>query len=160
MSIYSLYAPRHTPSKRGRPREDRITTSLYYAYCTGLSIEEVAQQFGKTTKSVTDRFKRMHLPLRPRGFKCECRGRNPRPVTGVPFELANLRRTQMAAHVHMKQYEAALKVATNSRMRDVLSLRISNPEASVAEIGEMFVPPMSKDSVYGLLRRALVAVSS
>lgn len=142
-----------------RPYRDRITPALYMAYCTGLSVEEVADQFGKSTRAVYERFKRMNLPLRPVKFKCECRGRNPRRASGVPFELANINRTRMASDVHMKKYEAALKVTTNPRARDVLSLRVGHPAASISEIGGMFIPPLTKDAVYGLLRRATEQVS-
>jgi DNA-binding transcriptional regulator WhiA len=42
----------------------------------------------------------------------------------------------------------------NPHSRNVLQLRLDHPEASLVELGAMNDPPLSKDTVAGILRRA------
>lgn len=154
-----LYAA-HRKRSSG-PRGDGATMALYFAYCTGLSIKEVAELNGRSYSTVNNRFRRLGLPLRKNINRCQCRNRNPHRVQGVPFDLHNVTKARVAAAKNMPQYEAALAAVSNPRMKEVLTLRVKHPQASVAELGEMVSPPVSKDVVYSLLRRAVAqAVAS
>lgn len=69
------------------------------------------------------------------------------------LQARNTRRTQQAAEAILPAVEAALFTAT-PRHRAVLLLRLKYPEASMAEIGARHRPPISKNTVWGILRQA------
>lgn len=62
--------PNHPPVVAGRtamtnPITDRVT-AMYARYCDGLSLSQVAREFGNTRQSVFKSFKRRGLPVRTR----------------------------------------------------------------------------------------------
>lgn len=82
------------------------------------------------------------------------RGRNPYDVSGTGFEDANRERAVRAAAQRRPVFEAALKQATCSRRFDLLMKRLENPGMSNHELGQLYDPPMTKNAVASLLRRA------
>jgi hypothetical protein len=146
--------------KPGRKPTPGITTGLYFDYCTGLSIPQVAEKWNYSLSSVYQRFKRMGLPLRPVAEKCACGKRNPHPQPkGIAFEDANRERTRIANEARAAEMARLLATVTVPRWREVIEDRMKYPEMNLAELGAVFDPPMSKDMVSGVLRRARQEVS-
>src|SRR4051812_49381904 len=90
-----------TPKKRGRPPLHHLGAGMYFDYCTGLSIDQVAQKWGVTPSTVRGRFHAMRLPLRraPKGCNTCGANRNPHDIGHVSFEDANRTRTRVANRV-------------------------------------------------------------
>jgi DNA-binding transcriptional regulator WhiA len=66
---------------------------------------------------------------------------------------ANRHRTDTAAEVTCACAKAALPTA-NPYVRKILICRLDNPVATLAELAEICGPPVTKDAVAGVLRRA------
>jgi DNA-binding protein WhiA len=89
-------------------------------------------------------------------------GRIRREVRGEAIRLANadqanLRRSVAAAMAQVAMVEAAVAELGWDRLptevAEVASLRLANPEASLAELGALLDPPRSKSAVLARLRR-------
>jgi transposase-like protein len=127
--------------------------AMYVEYSAGLSVAEVADRHGLSSDAVWRRFRQAGLPLRPRP-----RPRPRRPRRGpyrASLAKANAERTQRAGEVQAKQAQAALRHVSTLRDEAVLTLRAENPHASLAQLGRLLDPPVSKDVFTGMLRRAL-----
>jgi hypothetical protein len=131
-----------------------VTKAMYADYCSGLSTVAVARLWKVTDRTVRVRFRKMGLPLRDRV-------RNPYTQPGVSFGAeSNRARTLLANRTICAQAAEALNRVDSERHRALLRLRIDNPELSMSELGALCDPPLSKDAVSGVLRRALAAVVS
>ena len=74
------------------------------------------------------------------------------------FDDANLRRSARAAVAAGARVERALEILGEEapdHLQDAGRLRLANKQASLEELGQMAVPPMTKDAVAGRIRRLL-----
>lgn len=135
-----------------------ITAAMYLDYCTGLSVEEVAQKWGyRSVYTVYRRFALLGLPLRTRSREnCKCQ-RNPHTVTGTAFAEANRERTRIAAQAMCDRAKAAISTTASPHARAILQLRVDHPAATISELAALHDPPVSKHAVASVLRRARVA---
>lgn len=82
----------------------------------------------------------------------------PPPMARRNFETANARRCSAAAAVMVSRVHDALVVlgeTASGNLAEAGRLRLQYPSASLAELGQMATPPMSKDAVAGRIRRLL-----
>jgi hypothetical protein len=141
--------------KRGRRPTPEITAAMYIDYCTGLTADEVGQKWAVGGPAVYRRFAQMGLPLHERR-PCRCRqaDRNPHEVSGVAFDTANAERSRAARQKMCARAKSVLPHVKNEYARGVLQLRISHPDATLAELAAMHAPPLSKNAVAAVLHRA------
>jgi hypothetical protein len=74
------------------------------------------------------------------------------------FDDANLRRSARAAVAAGARVERALEILGDDapeHLRDAGSLRIEHRQASLEELGNLAVPPLTKDAIAGRIRRLL-----
>lgn len=74
------------------------------------------------------------------------------------FESANARRCSDAAAVTVSRVRRAMVVLGDSipaHLAEAGRLRLDHPSASLAELGQLAAPPLSKDAVAGRIRRLL-----
>ncbi|HHU08499.1 MAG TPA: DNA-binding protein WhiA [Intrasporangiaceae bacterium] len=74
------------------------------------------------------------------------------------FDDANLRRSARAAVAAGARVERALEILGTDvpdHLREAGSLRLEHKQASLEELGQLAVPPMTKDAVAGRIRRLL-----
>lgn len=74
------------------------------------------------------------------------------------FDDANLRRSARAAVTASARVERAFEILGETlpdHLREAGQLRIDHKNASLEELGQMAVPPMTKDAVAGRIRRLL-----
>lgn len=140
--------------RTGLPRREPVkqTAAMYVDYCTGMTVDEVAERWGKSRTAVYLQFRQSGLPLRPR------KGRAMPQVwvpAGVTFEESNTARAAAAGERRAAEAQAALNHVVYGIHRQVLELRITYPQKSLAELGALCDPPMTKDAYASHLRRAL-----
>lgn len=142
------------PRKRGPKPSLWKTVAMYYDYCTGLSLDEVAAKWGySSTVRIRFRFKTAKLPLRqPPAHDHKYRG--PGALAGIDLADANRERTHRAALQTTKRAKAAINNAPNDYCRGILQLRIDHPRATLAELAALHQPPITKDAVASVIRRA------
>lgn len=133
----------------GRPKETGISAAMYFDYCTGMSLDDVADKWGRSVDAVRRRFKDMGVPLRPRRYV-----RVAPAVNMSDLREANARRSRLANLRRVSEAEELLEVVADDSQRRALEARIAFPHATLTELGRLMDPPVSKDSVAGLLRRA------
>ena len=78
-----------------------------------------------------------------------------RTVRMVNFDNANIDRTMNASE---RQLQAIRKIDVKilpDKLRDVAKLRLENPEANLAQIGEMCKPPINKSAVYKRMNKII-----
>lgn len=144
--------------KRGPKGTTGITTSMYFDYCQGISIGDVAERWGVGRNTVAARFRRMGLPLRARSMRCTCRAGNPHRIVGKRLVDANRERTIIASRVMCERAAAAIPNTRSARVRGILQLRIDHPEKSLSELAALHDPPLTKHTVSAALRRAAAKV--
>ena len=74
------------------------------------------------------------------------------------FDDANLRRSARAAVAAGTRVERALEILGDEvpdHLREAGTLRLQHKQASLEELGQLAVPPMTKDAVAGRIRRLL-----
>lgn len=74
------------------------------------------------------------------------------------FDDANLRRSARAAAMAAARVERALELLGDDvpeHLQQAGALRTAHREASLEELGQLAVPPMTKDAVAGRIRRLL-----
>lgn len=129
------------------------STAMYMDYCTGMTVGEVATKWGVSSAVVSNRFGRMGFARRPRtGGVVQP---NAVRVRGISFEEANSVRASLAGKRRAESAHAALPLTVAGKHRQVLELRIADPNATLTELGARCSPPMSKDAYASHLRRAL-----
>lgn len=151
-------------------RQSRIR-AMYFTYCAGLSVSEVAESYGETVKHVRDGFYRAGLPLRKRKRPKRQRRAHKHGVTWSrntdALVAANRARTAAvsAEHVqrsiHALQYLKASPPRTRVRLDawlrwvSALDARVDNPESSLSEIAASL--GLTKDAYWTLLKRGWTA---
>lgn len=146
--------------KRGRKPTTSITTGMYVDYCTGMSIAQVAAKWGRHEQAIYHRFRAMNLPLRTSARKASRQPARTFAASGVPFSQANAVRQQVGADRQCQKVRQVLPTVKDPRIRLILQLRVQHPDKSLAEIGQMVIPPVSKDVVSGIVRRAIGLASA
>lgn len=127
--------------RQNRPRRTHTecgpaaTTDMYTDYCDGLTARQVADKWGCTATTIIRRFKEANLPMRH------------------PAHERNEERTRQAS-VAIRPTVIAVLPDAPPHWRDTLQLRLDHPHASLAELGAMHNPPVTKDVVSSILRRA------
>jgi len=73
----------------------------------------------------------------------------------APLTAANDRRRIAGATATVAAVRDALDKLDSApcRLVDAGRLRLEHPDASLTELGRLATPPMTKDTIYGLLRR-------
>lgn len=74
------------------------------------------------------------------------------------FDDANLRRSARAAVAASARVQRALEILgadVPEHLREAGSLRVQNQQASLEELGQLAVPPLTKDAIAGRIRRLL-----
>ena len=74
------------------------------------------------------------------------------------FDDANLRRSARAAVAASARVERALEILGDDlpeHLAEAGRLRLEHKQASLEELGQLAVPPMTKDAVAGRIRRLL-----
>ncbi|MCL1840988.1 MAG: DNA-binding protein WhiA, partial [Propionibacteriaceae bacterium] len=74
------------------------------------------------------------------------------------FDDANLRRSARAAVAAGARVERALAILGDDvpdHLRAAGELRLAHKQASLEELGQMHVPPLTKDAIAGRIRRLL-----
>lgn len=134
----------------------RRTGAMYFDYCSGLSLDEVAAKHGRTYGNVVTRFKQARLPLRSR--------RQPRRTAGRQANLntAGLSESNQARAAHAGPEQAAaaraaIDLVDNPRYRYALQLRAEHPDLTLAEVAQLHEPPLTKHAYWARLRRGLEA---
>lgn len=78
--------------------------------------------------------------------------------TAAHLHAANLRRTAQAATATCDRIRALLRTADATAPPQLLAvgrLRLAHPSASLAQLGALADPPLTKDAVAGRIRRLL-----
>lgn len=151
-----VFTPSPTQGKRGPKPTPHKTIGMYFDYCSGLSLSEVAQKWDyKRAETIRRRFKSIGLPLRT---KCRCKKRawvpNPQGNRGLSFDEANRERSRRASDIVVLRAKAALPYAPTEHARALLQLRIDYPTATLAQLAALHYPQTTKDVVASVLRRS------
>jgi RNA polymerase nonessential primary-like sigma factor len=159
------------------PREAGVLMSRY-GLLTGepMTLEDIGEKYGLTRERIRqiDKLAREKLQKGPLSDKLRAHAglepwiEAPEPKKTKKSKLpprdpkgpSNAERTLEAASQAIRQVEEALEVLGDSVSADVrqaAEMRLLYPNASLSELGELCVPPISKEALVGRIRRLISA---
>lgn len=127
----------------------QLALEMCHDYAIGMSVPKIAAKYGVSASFVYQSLQRTGLT----------RERDDRHGPGncinvkAPFAQANKARTRAAAAVRIQAAADARNLRPIEKL--VVDLRIEHPELSLAELGALCDPPMTKYAYAARLRRAL-----
>lgn len=132
-----------------------LVAEMYSDYSSGRTIAYVSSRYDCSPMTVVKLFRAANLPIR----HMKSRGRPvPSQCQAAAIE-ANRKRHADAIQPHVEAAKRALAAVDSPEVKAVLTLRISHPDKTLAELGELHSPPLTKAAYWGRFRRAIARVS-